>query len=138
MSKKKKSPFKYIPHGLSLLTAILLWFFVSNINNTIKTASGGIILKNLPSYLNVKEISTTTAFCSLRGSHELLSGNLLSQIHFSVDIKNPKPGSNTYPVKIDKSTYIPSGVTVMDIKPKTITVFFENQTTVSNFEEIIK
>lgn len=125
MPKKIRNPKNFLPHILSLLTAIALWIFVSSINQSVIHTTGNISIRNLPSNLQVKELGAKEVECSLRGSKEALSESLMTKIHFYIDLKNAQPGSAEFEVHLDTTSYVNPNVTVLSIKPPKIRVHLE-------------
>jgi YbbR domain-containing protein len=109
---------------LSLVFAILLWFYVNSKGKLEVNFVVPLELRNLPSSLVIVSDVIDYVDVRLRGRESLLRNLSSSQISVHLDLAKSHEGENLFYLTEDEAD-VPAHVEVAKISPKSVTVRFE-------------
>lgn len=106
---------------ISLLAAIVLWFFVVVKGQTEITIDVPIELKYIPKGLGVESKSNNTIMVTVRGFEQIIKNLKPYDIKVSVDLSRAKRGINVIHLT-PREVILPNSLTVTAINPNTIRI----------------
>lgn len=109
---------------VSLIVAIMLWFFVVIKGQTEITLNVPLELKYIPKGLGVESKSTSSVSISIRGFEQIIKNLKPYDIKVSVDLSKAKKGVNLIDLS-SKDVIVPSTLTVTAIEPSTVRIRLE-------------
>jgi len=110
---------------LSVIIAILLWFFVIGKSKNEMGLDATLEFKGIPQNVTIVNNIPTTIHVRLKGSSTLLRPLTEKRPLFTIDLSNVKMGENVILLEKKDLKNIPLGVEVIDISPVTITVILD-------------
>lgn len=110
---------------LSVVIAILLWFFVIGESKNEIGLDAPLEFKGIPKDVTIVNDIPTAIHVRLKGSSTLLRPLAEKTPLFNIDLSNVKIGENVILLKKKNLKNIPLGVEVIDISPVAITVILD-------------
>ena len=110
---------------LSIIIAILLWFFVIGESKNEIGLNAPLEFKGIPQNVTIVNNIPSTIHVRLKGSSTLLRPLTEKTPLFNVDLSHVKMGENVILLEKKDLKNIPLGVEVIDISPVTITVILD-------------
>jgi len=110
---------------LSVIIAILLWFFVIGESKNEIGLNAPLEFKGIPQNVTIVNNIPSTIHVRLKGSSTLLRPLTEKTPLFNVDLSHVKMGENVILLEKKDLKNIPLGVEVIDISPVTITVILD-------------
>jgi len=110
---------------LSVIIAILLWFFVIGESKNEMGIDAPLEFKGIPQDITIVNNIPTTIHVRLKGSSTLLRPLTEKNPLFNIDLSNVKLGKNVILLEKKDLKNIPLGVEVIDISPVTITLILD-------------
>jgi YbbR domain-containing protein len=112
---------------LSLLLAIVLWFFVVSQGSSVIVMEIPIGFRNLPSHLEVLNGPKSVSIW-INGQERLLKELRQGDVNVAIDLSGVKKGNIFFPLSSEDVT-LPKTLTVTDISPQTIKLNLEEKVT---------
>jgi len=110
---------------LSVIIAILLWFFVIGESKNEMGLDASLEFKGIPQDVTIVNNIPTAIHVRLKGSSTLLRPLTGKRPLFNIDLSNVKMGENVILLEKKDLKNIPLGVEVIDISPVAITVILD-------------
>jgi YbbR domain-containing protein len=106
---------------LSLLFAIIIWFFISAKGGVERTLDVPIEYINIPPGHEILKKHTEAVKVSIFGSERVLRTIKPEDLKLYIDLRDALPGKFSYSIKKGDIS-VPQSLSVFNITPKTITV----------------
>lgn len=110
---------------ISLILAIILWFFVVSRGHSVVVVDVPVGFKNIPQELEIID-STKTVSINVEGQERLLKNLKQDSISVIIDLKNAKSGEIYLPVLKD-NVNLPKRLVVTNISPQRIKLVLEKR-----------
>jgi YbbR domain-containing protein len=110
---------------LSVIIAILLWFFVIGKSKNEMGIDASLEFKGIPEDVTIVNNIPTAIHVRLKGSSTLLRPLAEKRLLFNIDLSNIKIGENVILLEKKDLKNLPLGVEVIDISPVAITVILD-------------
>ncbi len=110
---------------LSVIIAILLWFFVIGESKNEMGIDTSLEFKGIPENVTIVNNIPTAIHVRLKGSSTLLRPLTEKRLLFNIDLSNVKIGENVILLEKKDLKNLPLGVEVIDISPVAITVILD-------------
>lgn len=109
--------------GTAVLIAVLLWFYVTNLQNPIidKNITVPIVYNNLKDGLVLGERPKTVEI-KVKGPHSLVNPLVSNDFKAVVDLTQAKMGEGTFPIHVS----LPTGVDLVNIKFQSVNLYIDS------------
>ncbi len=109
---------------LSLLLAILLWFFISAKGVSEITIEVPIEYINIPAGYEILKKDRDTVRVSVFGSERVLRSIRPEDLRVYVDLKDARPGKGSYPIK-KSNIKVPPALTISSVTPPKVNIVLD-------------